>query len=409
MAASKSLTWHCSSRMCQAHNRREENTIHKEKHIDRSKIADNLILVDYPVVTAYHDLFDESIKAWNATQKNAGRRITSYLKSLEKANSKRRPYFETIVQIGDKNNTAEENATAAEILKDYVTGWRERNKNLVLIGAYIHKDETTTHLHLDYIPVLKEARKGPKTQVSLTGVLKNMGYQTAAGKGTGQMQWESAERDVVRTLAKQHGIEITPCAAAARREHLESAKFKEMAAKHAHTEKSLNEWEEQLNAKKSELNQREQQQSTRAAELELTAAELKLYTRPTPPRAKPNIFGKIILEEKDYSALVAAADAAGKLSYQIQRVKQESKQQLAKAADAIDKLENSNIDLRIERRALQQENDRLSATNQLFKDYLSDRNLCEDFENWAADYKAVAVQASKSYANSEEEMLTLAL
>ena len=50
----------------------------------------------------------------------------------------------------------------------YVEGFEERNPNLKLIGAYIHMDEASPHLHLDYVPVAHGYSRGLETRNSLT-------------------------------------------------------------------------------------------------------------------------------------------------------------------------------------------------------------------------------------------------
>ena len=41
----------------------------------------------------------------------------------------------------DKEGLGIDEKTQREILKEFVDGWRERNPNLELIGAYYHADE----------------------------------------------------------------------------------------------------------------------------------------------------------------------------------------------------------------------------------------------------------------------------
>ena len=41
---------------------------------------------------------------------------------------------------------------ATWVLKDYVKMFQLRNPQLYVIGAYIHLDEETPHLHLNFVP-----------------------------------------------------------------------------------------------------------------------------------------------------------------------------------------------------------------------------------------------------------------
>ena len=62
-----------------------------------------------------------------------------------------------------------------------------------LIGAYIHMDEASPHLHLDYIPVAKGYTRGLETRNSLDKAMKQMGYQPEKRKPKEQ-RYEALER-----------------------------------------------------------------------------------------------------------------------------------------------------------------------------------------------------------------------
>ena len=49
---------------------------------------------------------------------------------------------------------------AKRALIEYVNTFEQRNPNLKLIGAYIHMDEASPHLHLDYVPVAHGYKRG---------------------------------------------------------------------------------------------------------------------------------------------------------------------------------------------------------------------------------------------------------
>lgn len=69
-------------------------------------------------------------------------------------------------------------------------------------------DESTPHLHLDYIPVAHGYRIGLKTRNSLTKVLQEMGIAPAVSKNdTETMHWQERERDFLGRLCKERGIE----------------------------------------------------------------------------------------------------------------------------------------------------------------------------------------------------------
>ena len=92
---------------------------------------------------------------------------------------------------------------------EYVKGWQDRNPNLRVFNATIHMDETTPHLHLDYIPVATGYKQGLKVRNSLSKALECQGL----GKGVGRndnasIRWQKQEREVIKDLAINHGFEI---------------------------------------------------------------------------------------------------------------------------------------------------------------------------------------------------------
>lgn len=49
---------------------------------------------------------------------------------------------------------------AKACLLEYIEGFEERNPGHRLIGAYIHMDEASPHMHFDYIPVAEGYKTG---------------------------------------------------------------------------------------------------------------------------------------------------------------------------------------------------------------------------------------------------------
>lgn len=110
-----------------------------------------------------------------------------------------------------------------EILKDYVKEFQERNPNMFVFAAVIHRDESTTHLHLDYIPCGHGFKRGLEIQNSLNRALHEQGFQTDRGKGTAQKQWTEQERNEFERICRDRGIDVEHKKET--REHLEKEKF----------------------------------------------------------------------------------------------------------------------------------------------------------------------------------------
>ncbi|MCM1235896.1 MAG: hypothetical protein NC489_37875 [Ruminococcus flavefaciens] len=199
------LSWHQegASGVRQAHNRREGHALGRDSEIDRTRIKDNLILVDVPLRQAYDQLFGKAQEEYNVRAR-ASRRIDDYYTHICK--SGKQAAYEVIVQVGSKAEGTPQDAVDA--LRRYVADWSTRNTHLVCVGAYIHADEAgAVHLHLDYIPVARCSR-GMRVQNSLTRALGAQGFKTRSAHDTAQMQWEQSERDRMRTICAELGIEL---------------------------------------------------------------------------------------------------------------------------------------------------------------------------------------------------------
>jgi hypothetical protein len=198
-----------------SHNERKFYTNNID--IDRSK--DNLQFYSLSVEEAYKEYFGNAIDEYNITQKRKDRlkSVDKYLFELRENEHKKgaeKPFYEIVVQIGDKNtcnilNNKEQAENAKNVLIEYVKGWQDRNPNLRVFNATIHMDETTPHLHLDYIPVATGYKQGLKVRNSLSKALECQGL----GKGVGRndnasVRWQKQEREVIKDLAINHGFEI---------------------------------------------------------------------------------------------------------------------------------------------------------------------------------------------------------
>lgn len=198
-----------------SHNERKFYTNNID--IDRSK--DNLQFYSLSVEKAYKEYFGNAIDEYNRTQKRKDRlkSVDKYLFELRENEHKKgaeKPFYEIVVQIGDKNtcnilNNKEQAENAKNVLIEYVKGWQDRNPNLRVFNATIHMDETTPHLHLDYIPVATGYKQGLKVRNSLSKALECQGL----GKGVGRndnasIRWQKQEREIIKDLAINHGFEI---------------------------------------------------------------------------------------------------------------------------------------------------------------------------------------------------------
>lgn len=198
----------------QLHNRREYEKIGKPipDNIDSSKTAENITLVDRDIKEAYGEIFGEALDKYNAKQKRADRKIEDYCDHIKKSKNGEKLFYEDVVQWGSKDDfqNPQTRERAKEALVKYVEGFEERNPNLKLIGAYIHMDEASPHLHLDYVPVAHGYSRGLSTRNSLDRAMKEMGFapENESRKNNATKLWKESERSYFGEICRSMGLEV---------------------------------------------------------------------------------------------------------------------------------------------------------------------------------------------------------
>lgn len=198
----------------QMHNRREYEKFGKPipDNIDVSKSSENIILVDKDLKEAYHEIFGEALEKYNDKQKRADRKIEDYCDHIKKSKNGEKLFYEDVVQWGSKDDfkSPETRERAKEALVKYVEGFEERNPNLKLIGAYIHMDEASPHLHLDYVPIATGYSRGLEKRNSLDKAMKQMGFQpeNESRKNNATKLWKENERAAFGQICRGIGLEV---------------------------------------------------------------------------------------------------------------------------------------------------------------------------------------------------------
>ena len=147
------------------------------KNVDRARIPLNIIYKNEKLEDKYHELFDKAVEEYNAKQKRADRKISSYYQQIMKS-KRERPFLEAIVQIGDMKDCGigTENFEAAKkMLDEYMREFEKRNPNIKVFNAVMHLDEATPHLHIDFVPICHGHKQGLSTSVSFKGALAEQG------------------------------------------------------------------------------------------------------------------------------------------------------------------------------------------------------------------------------------------
>lgn len=178
-------------------------------NVDASRTKNNITLIHEDIKQAYHKLFDKALKEYNAKQKRKDRQIKSYYDKISQSKQEKL-FYEVIVQIGNKDDTGVGSYSAEVatwVLKDYVKKFQLRNPQLYVIGAYIHLDEETPHLHLNFIPWVSGCKRGLETKTCLKAALATRGFVSEGKGNTECKQWAEAEKDDIALIMSWYGID----------------------------------------------------------------------------------------------------------------------------------------------------------------------------------------------------------
>ena len=188
-----------------AHNRRS----FVAENVDPERVHLNIKYCDENLKTVYHELFDESVERYNEGKRN-DRKIIDYYEKIQHGKQEKL-FHEVIFQIGNKDNMAansENGELAAKILDEYMKNFQERNPTLRVFNCYLHLDEATPHLHIDFVPYVQGWKgKGMDTRVSLKQALKSLGFQGGSKQDSELNQWINHEKTVLAKVMERHGIE----------------------------------------------------------------------------------------------------------------------------------------------------------------------------------------------------------
>lgn len=157
----------------------------------------------------YHELFDEALARYNAKQTRKDRRIDNYYEKID-ASKQEKTFHEIILQVGNKddmNATTENGRLAAKVLDEYMRDFRQRNPTLRVFSAYLHMDEATPHLHIDFVPFTTGSKRGLETRVSLKQALAALSFKGGTRSDTEWNQWVASEKRQLAAVMERHGIE----------------------------------------------------------------------------------------------------------------------------------------------------------------------------------------------------------
>ena len=179
------------------------------KNTDPERSYLNIEYINENIEDVYHELFDEALARYNEKQSRKDRCIDNYYEKI-RAGKQEKTFHEIILQIGDKDNMGaktEDGQLAAKILNEYMQDFQQRNPTLRVFSAYLHMDEATPHLHIDFVPYTTESKRGLDTRVSLKQALSALGFKGGTRRETELNQWVAAEKKQLAAVMERHGIE----------------------------------------------------------------------------------------------------------------------------------------------------------------------------------------------------------
>lgn len=218
------------------------------KNTDPERSCLNVEYCNENVKDVYHELFDEALARYNEKQTRSDRRIDDYYEKI-RSGKQEKPFHEIILQIGDKDNMGaktENGRLAAKVLDKYMRDFQRRNPTLRVFSAYLHMDEATPHLHIDFVPYTTGSRRGIDTRVSLKQALSALGFKGGTRRETELNQWVAYEKEQLAAVMLEHGIEWEK--KGTHEKHLSVLDFekKERAKEVAELEQSISDGKERL-------------------------------------------------------------------------------------------------------------------------------------------------------------------
>ena len=179
------------------------------KNVDKERSRDNVEFCHSDIKEVYHTLFDEALERYNAKQKRSDRKISDYYEKIRRGKQEKL-FYEVIFQIGNKddmNVQSNEGQLAKEILSKFMEQFQKRNPNLFVFSSHLHMDEQTPHIHIDFVPFIRNSKRGLDTRVSLKGALSEQGFKGGARGMTEWNEWIEAEKQELSKVMGRHGVQ----------------------------------------------------------------------------------------------------------------------------------------------------------------------------------------------------------
>lgn len=184
------------------------NRVITARNVDVSRTGDNITYTQDDIKQFYQQVFGEALAEYNAKQKRADREIPDYYEHVKKS-GKGKLFYEVVVQFGDLHDCgvgSENWQTAQTMLDEYMREFERRNPNLKVFNAVMHLDESTPHLHIDFVPVAHKGQRGLSLKNSMRGALREQGFSSSNKMQNEWTAWSESERSVMEQILLKHGL-----------------------------------------------------------------------------------------------------------------------------------------------------------------------------------------------------------
>lgn len=379
----------CEGKGSLSHNNREFTA----KNINSSRTPNNIVFVQQELGEAYHQLFDEAVEKYNARQKRKDRRIGDYFehlfnrppsKSVITGTNKHKSFYEHLVYIGTRKDSGVGTPDAVittECLREYMEGFQQRNPNLYVFNAVLHLDESTPHLHINYIPV-GHFKNGLEVRNAKNKAMEEMGFGNDAKSND---RWRRNEWDILKNICNAHGIEISE---------------PKKSRGYSYTVEEYGEHQDRINALNAEIERLTAERDETVAEFEKLSKKKVNITEIESIEAKESMFGKkVTLTKEDYDKLSDTAKKYVAMEKNIKKLKKERdaavqelgamKQQFEAVSSELSAYKKKEEDKRFFSREKQnaeakriKREDQLSHDLQKARSFISACGLSEDFAKY---------------------------
>ena len=197
-------------------NLNHNNRVFITENVDVNRTIENIIYYQEDLNIAYNKCFSDAINMYNKNQTRKDRKIDGiqgYMNKLKNSKNGEKLFYECIVQVGNQLDmyngieSIELREKFKNILDEYMKTFQKRNPNLYVFNAVLHMDETTPHLHINYIPVATNYKKGLTKRNSLSKALEEQGIKGKNKRfSNNSINWNEQEKYYLETIINKYNL-----------------------------------------------------------------------------------------------------------------------------------------------------------------------------------------------------------